>query len=224
MIFTKGKLVCRGKDLLTHDRQFDVRRRLVVDRVSMRHVHTRHEVGAAFTTGRTGLESGETISITARFMGDGRLALAQDFRPRPFMPRKGRLGRRYRSVFTVRMTKLTRQLIRAKTGATMMKVSNKLSSALTLLIYIGAFSGLKLSEGKVLKVAVPNFKAASHACRGTVGLVGSLKVSVHRVDVGSTYVRRFGSVSRSVGIRSIACRGSRTHRHARVLVSITGRA
>lgn len=123
----------------------------------------------------------------------------------------------------MRMTNLTGQLIRTRTRATIINVSNKLSSALTLLIAIVAFSTLGVPQKRVVNVAVPNFNAASHACAGTYSLVHSLNIALGRVPVGRTYLRRFHSVSRSPSIRSIACRGDRTHRQARLLVSITGR-
>ncbi len=219
----KGKFVCRGNGLLTRRRHFSFGRRLVCDRVSMRHLHSRQEVGAAFDTSMMRVGGERFVRVSARFFTSGSLRLSHTVGPAPFVPGRGSLGRQYRRVFTVRATKLTGEVVRARSGATIVNVSNNLSSALTLLMYAGAFSGLKLSQGSVVKMAVPKFKAASHACSGTVGLVRDLNVGVHRVDVGGTYVRRFRSLNRSVGGRGMICRGTRTERHARVLVSITGR-
>lgn len=225
----KGTLICRGKTLLTRNRHFSLSPRVIVTRISIRGLHSRHHAGSACIGTRHGVgcsilnkRFGVHGVSTSPARGRHRFILRHRIGPRPFVPADDSVGTSYRRVFGVRLVNLTGHVMRARTGAIMINVDNKLSSALTLLIYIGTFSGLGVSHQNVINIAVPNFKAASEACGGTVSLVGDLNVAVERVDVTGTIARRFRSVNRSTDIRSMACRGSRTHRHARVLVSLTG--
>lgn len=214
LIFSKRGVVTRGKRVLTRSGHF--KRNVLCSRVSIRHLYTRHHEVAAFIA-RSRARARVLFSLGVR-----RAGLAQFVSPTPFIPASERGERgHYSRVLVVRTVKLGGHLRRAKTG-TIMNVSKKLSSALTLLIAIHTFSLYKQSRGKVATIAVPKFKAASHACSGTIGLVRDLKTRFIRISVYRSMGIRFSSVKRSPSIRSIACRGSRTQRHARVLVSVTG--
>lgn len=194
--------------------------RVVCSRLSLREVANREEGGAAFRP----LSRRALMHIPFAIRRAGAF-LAEAFPGGPFIPSSRRAHtRHYRRVLAVRTVKLGGHLTRAGTEATIINVSKNLSSALTLLMATHTFSVLKESGGSVVTIAVPYFNAASEACRGTYRVSGGIKTALVRIPVTSTIGIRFHSVKRSPRSRDMACRGYRTERHARILVSVTGGA
>lgn len=218
LIFNNRGVVTRGKIVLTRKGHF--RGNVMYDRVSIRELGSREEELAACRP----TSSDSRVGIDFR-LGIRRAGLAEGCSRCPFMPSQGRRESvHYSRVLGVRTVKLGGHVSRVRYRGTAIKLSKNLSSALTLLIVTETFSLSNTSEGSVRYVAVPYFKAASEACRGTYGLDRYLNTALDRVGVGRTMGVRFESVTRSPSIRSIACRGDRTEREARVLVSDTGRS
>lgn len=218
LIFDNTALVTRGNSITTRKGEFSFRGRVICTSLSVRGLSTLHEGGVSFSGGVNAIRVMDTP------IRGGRGSLGRHFiSPRPFIPTSsGVHHREYHRVFTVRSYKLTGEVSRINSTNTVINVSNKLSSALTLLITTRTVGELNGDTTSVVKVAVPNFNAANEACGGTLRLVYELNIRVGRVSVGTTYRRRVHSVRRGSRVRSVACRGARTERHARVLFSVTG--
>ncbi len=218
--FVSVSVVCRGNSLVTRRGGFRYSSVVACDGVSVRLLGGHHRVGAlcrgvSFRP-RAGVGA-VCASVTVQ-----RATVGHVFSGGPFA-RSSAVGVALcNQVDRVRAANLTAHLRRVRIGGVIVNISNKLSSPLTLLVYTETTSALSVPHEGVVNIAVRKFNAAGHACAGTARLVAGLNTALLRVPVGSTYLRRFGSVSRGPRRHSAACRGSRTHRHARVLVSLTG--
>lgn len=224
-MFNNRSLVTSGNEPTTRKRQFYERDALVFTSISFRQLRTTHLSRDSFGSDGSLFPTKGTLRLTLPRRIPKTPNLRCTFGPtQPFLPSPSHHQRQYRRVVSVRATNLTGEVRRAYTRQLIVNVSNKLSSALTLLVYSHTYQTLGQPTSSVLTMAVPNFNAASEARSGTIAVYHLLNIRLQRVPVSRYYLQRFTSVKRSPTRQAAACRGIRTHRHARVLVSLTGGA